>query len=237
LPQADLSARGRCVLDRLRDEAGSKRAVTATRVRECVQVTPVAARTVDARLFGEIVTATLERRRLRMTYHGRARDASSEREVSPLRLRYYRDNWYLDGWCHAAEGLRRFSVDRVTAVEVLGREAVAPEDVAEEAVADGYGIFTGKARYKAVLRFTPERARWVADEQWHPEQSGQMRVDGSYELTVPYSDPRELVGEILRHGAGVEVVRPKGLRLSIAKALDAAAVLYGTVSASETRRV
>jgi proteasome accessory factor C len=88
-------------VEKLLGEAGSKRAVTAARVRECVQVTPVAARTVDARLFGEIATATLERRRLRMTYHGRARDASSEREVSPLRLRYYRDNWYLDGWCHA----------------------------------------------------------------------------------------------------------------------------------------
>jgi proteasome accessory factor C len=103
---------------------------------------------------------------------------------------------------------------------------VAPEDVAEEAVADGYGIFTGKARHKAVLRFTPERARWVADEQWHPEQSGQMRVDGSYELTVPYSDARELVGEILRHGAGVEVVRPKKLRDAVAGALKQALDTY-----------
>jgi proteasome accessory factor C len=125
-----------------------------------------------------------------------------------------------------AQGLRRFSVDRVTAVEVLETAAVAPEDVAEEAVADGYGIFTGKARYKAVLRFTPERARWVADEQWHPEQSGQMRVDGSYELTVPYSDPRELVGEILRHGSEVEVVRPRKLRDAVAGALTQALDAY-----------
>jgi proteasome accessory factor C len=211
--------------------------VTAARVRECVQVTPVAARTVDARLFGEMATPPKERRRLRMTYHGRARDASSEREVSPLRLRYYRDNWYLDGWCHEAEGLRRFSVDRGTAVEVLEAAAVAPDAVAGEAVADGYGIFTGKARYKAVLRFTPERARWVAGEQWHPAQSGQMRVDGSYELTVPYSDPRELVGEILRHGAGVEVVKPRALRALVANALRLAAARYGEDSAPVTTQV
>ena len=38
-----------------------------------------------------------------------------------------------------------------------------------------------------------------------PGQEGSFRPDGRYELTVPYSDERELVGEILRHGPDVEV--------------------------------
>lgn len=37
----------------------------------------------------------------------------------------------------------------------------------------------------AVLRFTPQRARWVAEEQWHPQQQGRMLEDGSYELRIP----------------------------------------------------
>lgn len=58
-----------------------------------------------------------------------------------------------------------------------------------------------------MLRFTAERARCVADERWHPRQTGSFLDDGRYELQVPYSDLRELVMDILRHGPDVEVNR------------------------------
>jgi len=52
------------------------------------------------------------------------------------------------------------------------------------------------------------RARWVADEQWHPRQTGRFLEGGRYELQVPYSDPCERVMDILKFGAEVEVVAP-----------------------------
>ena len=78
--------------------------------------------------------------------------------------------------------------------------------------ASAYGIFGGKADKVAVLRFSAERARWVADENWHPEQEGKHLQDGRYELRIPYRDARELVMDVMRHGAHVEVVEPAGLR-------------------------
>ena len=90
---------------------------------------------------------------------------------------------------------------------------------------EAYGIFGGKADKVAVLKFTPERARWVADEQWHPQQQRQWLGDGSYELTIPYREPRELVMDILRHGSGVTVMAPDALaeavRAELAEALKA----------------
>jgi predicted DNA-binding transcriptional regulator YafY len=71
----------------------------------------------------------------------------------------------------------------------------------------------------AVLRFTPERARWVADEHWHPQQQSQSLEDGSYELRIPYSDPRELVMDILKHGEEVKVISPESLRDAVAERL------------------
>jgi hypothetical protein len=53
----------------------------------------------------------------------------------------------------------------------------------------------------AVLRFSPERSRWVAQEKWHPDQQGKALDDGGFELRVPYSDEPELLMDILRHGA------------------------------------
>jgi predicted DNA-binding transcriptional regulator YafY len=37
----------------------------------------------------------------------------TEREVSPQRLVHYRDNWYLDAWCHLREDVRSFSIDAI----------------------------------------------------------------------------------------------------------------------------
>lgn len=87
-----------------------------------------------------------------------------------------------------------------------------PEAELDTHFATAYGIFGGKADKVATLRFTPERARWVADEKWHPEQKGTWLADGNYELKIPYRDSRELVMDIMRHGAHVEIVDPPELR-------------------------
>jgi predicted DNA-binding transcriptional regulator YafY len=62
------------------------------------------------------------------------------------------------------------------------------------------------------LRFSPERARWVAQEQWHTEQTGKHQSDGSYLLRLPYTDHRELIMDILKHGTHCEVLGPPSLR-------------------------
>jgi len=151
--------------------------------------------------FQMAASGVLQRRRLRIRYHSRSRDQVTERTVSPQRLTHYRDNWYLDAWDHLRNALRSFSVDRIRHAAELDETA---QDVAEreldEHYASAYGIFAGKANKTAVLRFSRERARWVADERWHPEQTGQYLTDGRYELSIPYRDPRELIMDILRHG-------------------------------------
>jgi proteasome accessory factor C len=92
--------------------------------------------------------------------------------------------------------------------------------------ASAYGIFGGKADKVAVLRFSAERARWVADEKWHPEQQGKNLQDGRYELRIPYRDARELVMDIMRHGAHVEVIEPAALRDEVRQQLETAARQY-----------
>lgn len=68
----------------------------------------------------------------------------------------------------------------------------------------------------ARLRFSPERARWVAQEQWHAEQSGKFEKGGSYLLRLPYTDHRELIMDILKHGTHCEVLGPPSLRRVVA---------------------
>jgi predicted DNA-binding transcriptional regulator YafY len=185
-----------------------------------IRLQTVGARKVHLPHFQAVGTALLQRRRLHIDYHGRSRNERSERDVSPQRLIHYRDNWYLDAWCHLKRGLRSFAVDAIQAAQVLDRAAIDIADSKLDAVLGaGYGIFTGRKVQWATLRFTPERARWVAAETWHPKQRGRFEADGSYRLELPYADSRELVMDILRHVPEVEVLGPVVLREIVANKL------------------
>jgi predicted DNA-binding transcriptional regulator YafY len=179
------------------------------------------------RYFNLIADALTRRRRLFIAYHSRSRDEATGREVSPQRLAHYRDNWYLDAWCHLRKGLRSFAVERIHDAQSRARPAI---NVAEKKLdahfATAYGIFAGRPRHTARLRFTAGRARWVADETWHPQQYGHLDGDGSYILEIPYSDARELVMDILKHGPEVEVVSPASLRARLRKALELTLARY-----------
>lgn len=178
--------------------------------------------------FSTLASAVLQRQRLRIQYEARGTGQVSEREVSPQRLTHYRDNWYLDAWCHKSDGLRTFAVDCVRSAEALESVAqdIDPDRLGRE-LGGSYGIFSGEPTATAVLRFTPERARWVAAETWHPQQQGSWLDDGSYELCVPYHRDEELILDILRYGPDVEVVGPEGLRATVASRLKTASDLYG----------
>ncbi|MDE3009323.1 MAG: YafY family transcriptional regulator [Pseudomonadota bacterium] len=199
----------------------------AEEVQRRIKVQTVGARHFHLDHFQAVGSALLRRKRLVIRYHARGSDETTEREVSPQRLVYYRDNWYLDAWCHLRQDLRAFAVDAIERAEILDTRA---KDVSEKrldaVLGSGYGIFTGDQVSWATLRFTPERARWVASERWHGAQEGHLRRDGSYELKVPYSDDRELLMDILKYGGDCEVVSPKALRERVSSELDRARARY-----------
>ena len=189
-----------------------------------------------ADVFGPLSSALTLRRRLRFDYDGRARGERSVREVSPQRLVRYRDNWYLDAWDHGKDALRMFAVERIGKVQLLELKAREVADAELDAVlAAGYGIFSGPVAGTAVLRFSAHRARWVADEIWHPDQVARWLPDGRYELAVPYSDERELLMDVLKHGPDCEVLAPEALRTATRDALQAGLAIYSPQSARKPR--
>lgn len=177
--------------------------------------------------FEAVAAATMGRKRIRVKHFNRQTGETLERELSPQRLVHYRDNWYVDAWCHLREDLRSFAVDALAEAHVL--DSVAKEvssRTLDERFGAGYGIFSGVPKNVAVLKFSPERARWVRREEWHPQQEGRDEADGSYVLRVPYADDRELLGDVLRYGTDVQVVEPAELRVRVQRALLGAAGRY-----------
>lgn len=192
-----------------------------------IRITPQAAKRYSADVFETVCHALLNRKRLDIDYYGRQTDQVTSRTLSPQRLVYYRDNWYLDAWCHLRNGLRSFSLDAMRSVSLSANSA---KEVSDELLSleleSGYGIFSGKADKWARLRFQPSLSRWVSTENWHPDQQGSFDDQGCYLLKVPYSQDTELQMDILKYGDGVEVLEPPELRHRIRQRIQAMAERY-----------
>lgn len=182
-------------------------------IRRRICLMPMGARQPSSEYFQVIAHALLARKRLKLRHFGRLDAKVTEREVSPQRMVYYRDNWYLDAFCHLRDDIRSFSVDALEKAEVIDKSAVSVDDaVLAKELDAGYGIFSGGSTKIAKLKFSPFKARWVAREHWHKDQKGELLEDGSYLLEVPYFDDRELINDILRHGSQVEILSPEELK-------------------------
>jgi predicted DNA-binding transcriptional regulator YafY len=127
--------------------------------------------------------------------------------------------------CHRAHPARYGRPPFPRNAEILIKEAKDILDKRlDEILGSRYSVFSGDQVSWAVLRFTPERALWVASERRHQTQEGKLLDDGSYELRVPYADDRELIMDIMKHS----VVEPAKLRQRVAVEFAASRKHYRT---------
>jgi predicted DNA-binding transcriptional regulator YafY len=190
-----------------------------------IKVLPLGGRHVPGRIFQQVGDALLQRKRLAIRYKSYSHQ-TTKRTISPQTLVHYRDNWYLDAWCHLRDDLRVFSLARIESLEIADESAKEIDrDILKRHFADSYGIFAGKSTHTAKLRFFPEIAREIAMQQWHPEQKGEWD-GGDYLLSFPYSNPKELIGDILRHIPYVLVEAPASLRNAVYGRLQGGVELF-----------
>lgn len=200
---------------------------SAKELRKRIKVIGLGSRKNSIENFSEIGAALLKRNRLEIDYYSKGKGEDTKREISPQRLIYYRENWYLDAYCHMRNDLRSFAIDGIRSAVLTNKKTqeVAEKDCHDH-FAESYGIFSGKATQRAKLRFTPEHARWVAGEHWHGQQVGSFDKEGYYTLEFDYNQDPELIMDILKHGSGVEVISPASLKNKVKAELDKALSTY-----------
>ncbi|MFG6414526.1 helix-turn-helix transcriptional regulator [Roseateles sp. DC23W] len=195
-------------------------AAEAEELRRRVRLVGTARRRMASEAFETVGSAVVKRRRLHIRYRKKRGGEASEREVSPQRLVNHRNTWYLDAWCHASEGYRRFALDGIeTAVALEAQARSVPLAELEAELDQGYGIFAGGTPREAELVFSAETAAWVSREAWHAAQQSEFLPDGRWRLRLPYVDDTELLMDLLRHAGQVEVVAPAALREAFAQRL------------------
>jgi predicted DNA-binding transcriptional regulator YafY len=164
-------------------------------------------------VFKAVLEGCLKRRSLSFTYRSLTRDDKITRTVDPYHLPNYMGTWHLIAYCHMRQDLRNFVFGRMSDLKVLENTFTIPKSFnIQEHLQSAFGIYKGIPTKEVCLRFSPEKARWVEGQVWHKEQKTKFLKDGSLELSFPIADFREVIMEILKHGSGVEVIRPKALR-------------------------
>jgi proteasome accessory factor C len=204
------------------------RRINPAKLVEHIKILPLGNRSIPNNVFLQIGDALLRQQQIRLQYVDFHQKIST-RTVSPQNLVYYRDNWYLDAWCHKRQEMRVFSLARIERVLCDGSPPIPamiiPKAERDQYFTGSYGIFAGKGTHIARLRFRASIAREIAMQQWHPQQTGCWEGD-DYVLSVPYSDERELVRDVLRYMPDVMVEGPAALKSSVAKRLKEALKLF-----------
>jgi len=171
---------------------------------------------IDPHTFKVVTSALLQGKLLTFCYYSPTSSNCTIRTVEPHHMVNYMGNWHLISYCHLRNDWRDFVLGRMTLCSV--------EDVAflnrgkeewQPFLQNTFGIFQNKNNFDVVLRFTPERSRWIKGEIWHEAQTEVIQDDGSLVRTIPVSHEQEILMEILKHGSNVEVLEPKWMREKI----------------------
>ncbi len=201
-----------------------------TQWRDKVRFVPMGERVVSEGLLQCTLSALHSNRRMVIQYRSALSGMEMKKEmeiesettriISPIRLVRYRDNWYIDAHCHLRNALRSFSLSQIITAKVVDESAIKVNEAeGERFFTEAYGIFSGKAKYQAKIRFHGIAARLASREAWHPKQVAEWLPEGHWQVRFPFGDSRELVRDLCRWADGLVAIEPVHLKTEVTQIL------------------
>jgi proteasome accessory factor BC len=159
---------------------------------------------------------------LRLTYFSPQRDAVSERDVDPLRLYSLDNTWYLEAYCHSAQGLRNFRLDRIESLQPNGRPV---SRTAKPAESFPVKLFTpNDDDTLVVVELTRRGAGLAAD--YYAERTAAL-PDGGMLAEIRFGSTDWLPMFVAQHGGTVRILQPETLAKAARDWIGAALARYG----------
>jgi len=164
-------------------------------------------------IFDQLARAAAEGRQLLLNYRKPGGDTPGQRAVDPYHLANVNGDWFLFAYCHLRKDIRTFVPARILSAEATGKRFQRPKNFSiESALRDSFGVHSGKADFKVVIRFDEVVADFIREKKWHASQQLKNLADGGVELTLRLSSLIEVQRWILIWAGNAEVVEPAELR-------------------------
>ena len=161
-------------------------------------------------------------RRVHLHYYVATRDESTERDVDIMRILNLDAQWYVEGYCHRAEDVRLFRLDRIEDVSVLDADGTPPAAARPRDLDD---VFVPGENDLTVVIEASRWAAWIAD--YYPNEGVERGPDGSLRVTLKVADPALVRRLVLRLGGEARVVEPPELVDAVADEARSALAAYG----------
>ena len=173
--------------------------------------------------FEVLGQALVHRQRVRIVYYSDHKREETRRVISPMRLVYYRQRWYLDAWCHERGALRSFNVENIRHADIMQMTVkIVPMKTVRETLDNIYGMYHSENVQWARIRFMGASAKRASQLIWHKDQFERWLKEDVYELNIPFGENSpELVGDILNYGAEACVMEPESLKEAVKAQLKA----------------
>jgi proteasome accessory factor B len=147
----------------------------------------------------------------------------TEREVDPYGLVYRQGAWLLVGFCHRAQAIRRFRVDRILKLKVAPKPRSPDFEVPADFSLQEQGVispwrFEREPSQRTRLWVSGETP-WLADEDFGPAVRSPGEDHGQSGLIVEFDcrNPEYLVNRVLGAAGTLRIVSPSGLRHRVAE--------------------
>lgn len=161
-------------------------------------------------------------RRVHLQYFVPTRDETTERDVDPMRVLMMDGRWYLEGWCHRAEAVRLFRLDRVVTIDLLDEAAELPPQAVARDLDEG--LFVPSPDDTVVTLELGPRAHWVAD--YYPVEDVQELPDDRLLVRLRASDGGWLRRLALQLGGSARVLEPSALADEVTRSAQKALEAY-----------
>ncbi|MGO4120909.1 helix-turn-helix transcriptional regulator [Arthrobacter sp. YAF16] len=158
---------------------------------------------------------------LRLSYLSPQRDAVTERDIDPQRLYSMDSTWYLEAYCHSAQGLRNFRLDRIQSLEPNGRPV---SSAANPAGGFPVKLFTPNDDDAVVVVELTRQGAGLADD-YYAERTAAL-ADGHVLAEIRFGSAGWLPMFVAQHGGAVRILQPPALAAAAREWLDAALARY-----------
>ena len=173
-----------------------------------------------------IQRAIAERRVLHLRYRNKDRDEITTREVEPLGLIYYADNWHLIAHCRLRDGIRQFRTDRILKLAVHAQTFPPHDDFSLKAYLEAC---PQKKDFELVqICFRAESMERVRGEWLGGPVEERSRPDGRIQVSLLACCIDWLIGWILSFGLNAEVLAPKHVKDRVAGLAEKIARQYAS---------
>jgi proteasome accessory factor C len=177
----------------------------------------------DSAVLEVVRNAIRDRAQLRLVYFSAQRDQVSERDVDPLRLYSLDNTWYVEAYCHSADGLRNFRLDRIQEVRPNGLPAATPIRPEEGFPAK---LFTPNDDDTLVLVHLTRQGAGLADD-YYAERVAHL-PDGGLVAEIRFGNTTWLPMFVAQHGGKARILEPSELAAAARSWIEAALARYGS---------